>query len=60
MYICQIGGWYFADDHQHEKRMSGLDVLETFWENEFKFTLDEFMGEVHTNYETCSNNCTQT
>ena len=59
-YICQVNGWYFADDHQHEKLMSGLDTLETFWENEFKFTLDEFMEEVYANWETCGNNCTQT
>lgn len=59
-YICQVEGWYFADDHQHERPMSGLDALETFWNNEFKFTIEEFMGEAHANYEACRNNCPQT
>ena len=58
-YICEVGGWYFADDHQHQRKMCGLDDLETFWGNEFNFTLDQFLEEVHTNYETCGNNCTE-
>ena len=33
-YICQVNGWYFADDHQHEKCMSGLDMLETMGRQE--------------------------
>ena len=58
-YICEVGGWYFSDDHQHQRRMCGLNSLETFWGNEFNFTLEGFMGEVHGNYERCGNNCAE-
>jgi hypothetical protein len=56
-HICQVNSWYFADAHQHEQTMSGLNSFETFWDNESHFTLEEFMKEVYANYEECGNNC---
>lgn len=58
-YICEVGGWYFADRDQHQKKMAGLDSLSSFWNNEFNFTIDQFFKEVHDNYERCRNNCSQ-
>lgn len=58
-YVCELGAWYFADAHQHQRQMSALNTLETFWGNEFNFKLEDFMAEVHENYKRCRNNCTQ-
>lgn len=58
-YICELGSWYFADRDQHQRAMSAINTLETFWGNEFNFKLEDFMKEVHENYERCGNNCAQ-